>query len=73
MSDGRFVGMGLIVVAAIHLVPAILTGTIPSNWPVRPLSRTEKPRQYLITFAVFSLAGFVGVALLIRSCIVDGL
>ena len=54
-------------VAAFHLVPAVLTGEIPSKWPVYPLTREAKPEQYRITFGVFLAAGAVGVAVTIAA------
>ncbi|MEP9359311.1 hypothetical protein [Sphingomonas sp. KR3-1] len=67
MTTTEFVGLALIGVAAFHLVPAIATGTIPSNWPVRPLTGEAKPTQYRITFGVFAVAGLLGIALLLAS------
>lgn len=64
MTEWEFVGLGLMVVSAFHLIPAILTGTIPSRWPVRPLTRDGKPEQFKATFRVFLCTGFVGTMIL---------
>ena len=67
MNQGVFVGLGLIAVAAYHLLPAVLTRTIPSNWPIKPLSRDAKPEQYRITFGVFAITGLVGLGILLAA------
>lgn len=67
MNNVEFIGLGLTVVAAFHLIPAITTGRIPSNWPVSPLSREAKPLEYRITFNAFALAGIIGIGLLLAS------
>lgn len=65
MSGGMFLGLALIGVSAFHLVPALLTGRIPSKWPVYPLTREAKPVEYRITFGVFLIAGAVGLGLML--------
>lgn len=67
MNSVEFVGLGLTAVAAFHLIPAITTGRIPSNWPVSPLTREAKPKEYRITFGVFALMGMIGIGLLLAS------
>ena len=65
MNGFALLGVALLVVSGIHLVPALLWGWIPANWPVHPLTRAGKPEQFWATFTVFAIAALVGAALLV--------
>jgi len=65
LSQTIFLGVGLVIVSAIHLIPAILTGEIPANPPIKPLTRSGKPEEFWITFGVFTAAGITGTLILI--------
>jgi hypothetical protein len=67
MTSAEFTGLALLGVSAFHLIPAVLTGKIPSKWPVYPLTREAKPTEFRITFGVFLAAGMVGVAILLAA------
>lgn len=60
----ELLGVALIVVSLYHLIPAIGTGEIPARWPVAPLRKDNKPKEYQITFVVFSAALAAGAILL---------
>ena len=65
VSQNVFLGVALIGVSALHLIPAMLTGEIPANWPIKPLTRSGKPQQFWITFSLFAAAAIVGTLLLL--------
>ncbi|WP_114229091.1 MULTISPECIES: hypothetical protein [Sphingomonas] len=64
MNQQVFVGAALIGVSAFHLIPAWLTGKIPSNWPFDDLTDEAQTFHYRSTVAVFSCVGIAGVIIL---------
>ena len=65
MQQSIFMGVSFIAVSAFHLIPAILSGEIPARWPVKPLTRSGKPKQFWATISVFAATGFVGLVMLL--------
>lgn len=56
------VGLALIAVAALHLIPAALTGTIPTTTS-RRIRRDERPTEFWGTCIVFGAAASAGVGI----------
>jgi hypothetical protein len=67
MTQVEFAGLGLVSVAAYHLIPAVMTGAIPTRWPFAPLRRNTKPDEFRITFGAFWIAGVIGLGLLLAA------
>jgi hypothetical protein len=58
------IGMALIAVAAYHLIPAVLTGEIPTTTS-RRIRRSEA--EFRGACVVFSIAGLMGLSLVLAS------
>lgn len=67
MTTAEFVGLGLVGVAAYHLIPALMTNTIPTTRRGRPLRSADKSSEYRITLGVFLAAGLLGTGILIAA------
>lgn len=67
MSQSVFIGAALIAVSAYHLIPAILTGEIPATWPVKPLTRSGKPKEFWVTFGAMVASGTIGAIMILWS------
>ena len=66
MNGTLGVGLALILVAAFHLIPAALTGSIPTTTS-RRIRRDERPAEFRTTCFVFSTAAIVGLGLVIAA------
>lgn len=64
MSAPLGVGLALIAVAAFHLIPAALTGEIPTTTS-RRIRRHET--EFWITCGVFSVAAAIGLGLVVTA------
>lgn len=64
--------MGLLIVSAIHLIPALFDGEIYTTKLGRPLTKAENPIAYKNTFAVMVAVGLVGLAILIFGALYSG-
>ncbi|WP_133366413.1 hypothetical protein [Qipengyuania sediminis] len=59
----------MIGVSAYHVLPAVRHGFIPARWPVKPLTKNAKPREFNITLKVFYALGGLGLALLLMEAV----
>ena len=64
MNAALGVGLALILVAAYHLIPAALTGSIPTTTS-RRIRRHET--EFCVACLVFSVAGAVGLGLVLAA------
>ena len=62
MSVG--IGIALMAVASFTLVPAALTGSIPTTTS-RRISRNERPKEFWATCIVMSSAALVGLGMIV--------
>ena len=66
MTPSLGIGVALVVVAASTLIPAVLTGSIPTTTS-RQIRRHERPTEFWATFTVMAVAATVGAGMILVS------
>ena len=50
-------------IALVMVLPSLVSGTIRTRWPMKPIHREQRPHHYWVILGIWSLAA--GVALLV--------
>jgi hypothetical protein len=62
------IGMALLAVAAYHLIPAALTGEIPTT-SARRVSRDANPTEFWMACLVFAVAAALGFGMVLGTAL----
>jgi len=54
-------GVTVALICAVLVVPSLATGSVYTNWPVKPIRRDENPEKYWFVVGLWMAVGGLGL------------